>query len=103
MSNVYPLRARPSALRSVIPRCSRIAFRDVQSLDKTLATTMTAITPSQDRTGDREVLRLVTLSYLDPPLGYRITGEGSGAVAFGRGSALVRLEEDSDGTFFIMR
>jgi uncharacterized protein len=37
----------------------------------------------------------VTLSDLDPPVGYTISGEGTGGVAgFARGSAKVALEED---------
>jgi carbon monoxide dehydrogenase subunit G len=38
----------------------------------------------------------VTLSDLDPPNSYRITGEGSGGVAgFAKGGAAVRLEAES--------
>ena len=41
----------------------------------------------------------VTLSALDPPNGYRISGEGQGGVAgFGKGSAVVRLADDPGGT-----
>lgn len=41
----------------------------------------------------------VTLSDLDPPNGYTISGEGSGGMAgFAKGSAKVRLEEDGDAT-----
>jgi len=41
----------------------------------------------------------VTLSDLDPPNGYKITGEGQGGAAgFARGGAQVRLEPDGDGT-----
>ena len=41
----------------------------------------------------------VTLSDLDPPNGYTITGEGSGGAAgFGKGGASVRLEPDGTGT-----
>jgi uncharacterized protein len=39
---------------------------------------------------------LVTLSDLDPPNSYRISGEGSGGVAgFAKGAAAVRLESES--------
>jgi carbon monoxide dehydrogenase subunit G len=39
----------------------------------------------------------VTLSDLDPPHGYTITGEGQGGVAgFAKGGATVRLEADGD-------
>jgi carbon monoxide dehydrogenase subunit G len=41
----------------------------------------------------------VTLSDLDPPNGYKITGEGQGGAAgFAKGGAEVRLEPDSGGT-----
>lgn len=41
----------------------------------------------------------VTLSDLDPPNGYTITGEGSGGMAgFAKGSAKVRLEPDGEAT-----
>src|SRR5207245_834820 len=41
----------------------------------------------------------VTLSDLDPPQSYTITGEGSGGVAgFAKGSAKVTLTEDGDAT-----
>lgn len=40
----------------------------------------------------------VTLSDLDPPNGYKIAGEGQGGVAgFGKGSAVVTLEDDGAG------
>jgi uncharacterized protein len=41
----------------------------------------------------------VTLSGLDPPNGYTISGEGSGGAAgFAKGSAVVRLVEESGAT-----
>jgi len=41
----------------------------------------------------------VTLSELDPPNGYRISGEGQGGVAgFAKGAAAVKLADDGDGT-----
>jgi carbon monoxide dehydrogenase subunit G len=41
----------------------------------------------------------VTLSDLDPPNGYTITGEGQGGAAgFAKGGAKVQLEPDGDGT-----
>ena len=41
----------------------------------------------------------VTLSDLDPPNGYKITGEGQGGAAgFAKGGADVRLEPDGNGT-----
>ncbi|MBM3512487.1 MAG: carbon monoxide dehydrogenase subunit G [Alphaproteobacteria bacterium] len=41
----------------------------------------------------------VTLSDIDPPNGYTISGEGKGGVAgFAKGGARVRLKDDADGT-----
>ncbi len=41
----------------------------------------------------------VKLSDIDPPNGYRISGEGNGGVAgFAKGGATVRLEDDGPGT-----
>jgi carbon monoxide dehydrogenase subunit G len=41
----------------------------------------------------------VTLSDIDPPNGYRITGEGEGGVAgFAKGGAVVKLETVEGGT-----
>ena len=41
----------------------------------------------------------VTLSELDPPNGYKISGEGKGGVAgFAKGEAKVRLEDAEGGT-----
>ena len=80
----------PEVLRLCIPGCKEI--------EKTSATGFTA----------KVVLRVgpvkapfrghVTLSDLDPPNGYTISGEGEGGVAgFARGQATVRLA-DNDGT-----
>jgi carbon monoxide dehydrogenase subunit G len=46
----------------------------------------------------------VTLSDIDPPNGYRISGEGQGGVAgFAKGGAVVRLaEEEGDGTLLTL-
>jgi carbon monoxide dehydrogenase subunit G len=75
-----------AVLKACIPGCD--------SLDKTSDTEMTArvtlkMGPVKASFGGK-----VTLSDLDPPNGYRITGEGSGGVAgFAKGGAVVRLEE----------
>ena len=81
----------PQVLKACIPGC--------QSLEKTDETHMSAIAtirvgPISARfTGD------VTLSDLDPPNGYRITGEGQGGAAgFAKGGARVRLSSEGDGT-----
>jgi carbon monoxide dehydrogenase subunit G len=44
----------------------------------------------------------VTLSHIDPPNGYTITGEGQGGVAgFAKGGAQVKLADDGDATLLI--
>jgi carbon monoxide dehydrogenase subunit G len=78
----------PEILKQCIPGC--------QSLDMTSPTEMTAtvvfrVGPVKATFGGK-----VTLSDLDPPNSYRISGEGSGGVAgFAKGGALVRLESES--------
>lgn len=80
-----------AVLKQCIPGC--------ESIEKTSATEMTAkvvlkIGPVKASFGGK-----VTLSELDPPNGYRITGEGSGGVAgFAKGGALVKLVPDGDAT-----
>ncbi|WP_441244465.1 CoxG family protein [Tardiphaga sp. 768_D3_N2_1] len=79
----------PEILKQCIPGC--------QELDMTSPTEMTAkvvikVGPVKATFGGK-----VTLSDLDPPIGYRITGEGSGGVAgFAKGGAAIRLEAVSD-------
>lgn len=82
----------PDVLRICIPGC--------EELEKT-----------EDDSGFRAVAKLkvgpvsarfkgkVTLSDLDPPNGYKITGEGEGGVAgFAKGGATVALSEKDGGT-----
>ena len=77
----------PLILKQCIPGC--------QSLDMSSPTEMTAIVvfrvgPVKATFGGK-----VTLSDLDPPNSYRISGEGSGGVAgFAKGGATVRLESE---------
>lgn len=79
----------PDILKQCIPGC--------QSLELTSPTNMTAkviikVGPVKATFGGN-----VTLSDLDPPNGYRITGEGSGGIAgFAKGGAVVRLEAVGD-------
>lgn len=78
----------PAVLKQCIPGC--------QSLDMTAPNEMTAtvvlkVGPVKATFGGK-----VTLSDLDPPNSYRITGEGSGGIAgFAKGGATVRLESES--------
>lgn len=81
----------PDVLKAAIPGC--------QEITKTSDTDMTAkvklkIGPISATFGGK-----VTLSDLDPPNGYTISGEGSGGVAgFAKGGAQVRLVEEGPDT-----
>src|SRR6202000_2464478 len=78
----------PEVLKKCIPGC--------QSLEMISPTEMTAtvvfkVGPVKATFGGK-----VTLSDLDPPNSYRISGEGTGGVAgFAKGGATVRLEAES--------
>jgi len=74
-------------LRRCIPGCER--------LDMTSPTDMTATVVIKVGPVKASFAGKVALSDLDPPNGYRITGEGAGGVAgFAKGGAVVRLEAD---------
>jgi hypothetical protein len=81
----------PEILKRCIPGC--------QEIDKVSDTEFTAkvglaVGPVKATFNGR-----VTLSDMDPPNGYKISGEGQGGVAgFGKGSAIVRLSDDPAGT-----
>ncbi|HEY3911535.1 MAG TPA: carbon monoxide dehydrogenase subunit G [Stellaceae bacterium] len=81
----------PEMLRQAIPGC--------QTIEKTSDTEFTAkvvakVGPVKATFGGK-----VTLSDLDPPKAYTISGEGSGGVAgFAKGSAKVHLDEDGEAT-----
>ena len=78
-------------LRACIPGC--------QQLVKESETEMTAIAVIKVGPISARFQGKVTLSELDPPNGYRITGEGQGGVAgHAKGGAAVRLSDDGDGT-----
>ena len=78
-------------LRQCIPGCESL---ERQSDTDMLARAKLVIGPVKATFNGK-----VKLSELDPPNGYRITGEGSGGVAgFARGSALVRLAEEESAT-----
>lgn len=81
----------PDILRKCIPGC--------QELDKHSDTEMTAVAVIKVGPVSAKFQGAVTLSDLDPPNGYRITGEGQGGVAgFAKGSAEVGLTADGDAT-----
>ncbi|MDQ0391024.1 SRPBCC family protein [Labrys monachus] len=78
----------PKVLKDCIPGCQSL---EMTSPTEMVATVVIKIGPVKASFGGK-----VTLSDLDPPNGYRISGEGSGGVAgFAKGGATVRLEAES--------
>lgn len=78
-------------LRVCIPGC--------QELTKSSDTEMSAVAVMKVGPVKARFQGAVTLSDLDPPNGYKITGEGQGGVAgFAKGVATVRLEAADGGT-----
>jgi carbon monoxide dehydrogenase subunit G len=81
----------PAVLQACIPGC--------ESLEKTSDTEMKArvrlrIGPVSATFGGK-----VTLSDIDPPNGYKISGEGQGGAAgFAKGGAVVKLRDDAGST-----
>src|SRR5215472_9782138 len=78
-------------LKQSIPGC--------QSIEKISDTEMNAKVTIKIGPVKANFAGKVTLSDLDPPNGYTITGEGQGGAAgFAKGGAKVQLEPDGDGT-----
>jgi carbon monoxide dehydrogenase subunit G len=78
----------PEVLKQCIPGCQDL---EMSSPTDMTATVVLKVGPVKATFGGK-----VTLSDLDPPNGYRISGEGSGGVAgFAKGGAAVRLESES--------
>lgn len=78
-------------LRQCIPGC--------ESIEKTSETEMVAKVTLRIGPVKASFAGTVTLSDLDPPNGYTISGEGSGGMAgFAKGGANVTLEADGDAT-----
>ena len=77
----------PAVLKQCIPGCQSL---EVTAPNEMTATVVFKVGPVKATFGGK-----VTLSDLDPPNSYRISGEGSGGVAgFAKGGAAVRLESD---------
>src|SRR5476649_708381 len=81
----------PEMLRQCIPGCEEIVkLSDVEWTAKVTA----KVGPVKAKFGGK-----VTLSDLDPPNGYTITGEGTGGAAgFAKGGAAVKLVDQGAGT-----
>jgi uncharacterized protein len=81
----------PEILKQAIPGC--------QTIEKLSDTEFTAKVVAKVGPVKATFNGKVTLSDLDPPQGYTITGEGTGGVAgFARGSAQVKLDDDGAAT-----
>ena len=81
----------PEILKQSIPGCEKI--------EKLSDTEMTATVVFKVGPVKATMNGKVTLSDLDPPKGYTITGEGSGGAAgFAKGGAKISLEEDGTAT-----
>jgi carbon monoxide dehydrogenase subunit G len=78
----------PAVLKQCIPGCQSL---EMSSPTEMTATVVIKIGPVKATFGGK-----VTLSDLDPPNSYRITGEGAGGVAgFAKGGATVKLTAES--------
>jgi uncharacterized protein len=78
----------PLVLKQCIPGCQNL---EMSSPTEMTATVVFKVGPVKATFGGK-----VTLSDLDPPNSYRISGEGSGGVAgFAKGGASVRLESET--------
>src|ERR1041384_7475138 len=81
----------PETLKQCIPGC--------ESVEKVSDTEFTAKVVARVGPVRASFSGKVTLSDLDPPNGYTITGEGTGGVAgFATGSAIVHLPRDGGAT-----
>jgi len=81
----------PELLKAAIPGC-----KSIEKVSDTEFNASAAVTfgPVKATFGGK-----VKLSDLDPPRGYRISGEGAGGAAgFAKGSAVVRLTQQGSGT-----
>lgn len=80
----------PDVLRACIPGC--------QSLETTGDNGFAAVAKVKVGPVSATFKGKVTLSDIDPPNGYRITGEGEGGVAgFAKGGAVVKLQDAENG------
>ena len=80
----------PEILKQCIPGCESLEMANPNEMT---ATVVLKVGPVKATFGGK-----VTLSDLDPPNSYRITGEGNGGIAgFAKGGATVKLSEESPG------
>src|SRR5215471_21212187 len=90
-AEVYKKLSDPAVLKACIPGCEQL---DKLSDHEFQAVSTMRVGPVKARWKGN-----VTLSDLDPPNGYKISGEGEGGVAgFAKGGAVVKLAEKDGGT-----
>jgi hypothetical protein len=88
---VYQKLNDPEVLKACVPGC--------ESLEKLSDTEFQAVSVMKIGPVKARWKGKVTLSDLDPPNGYKITGEGEGGVAgFAKGGAAVHLSDKDGGT-----
>jgi len=81
-------------LKAAIPGCESISYISASEIDAVVVAKIGPVKAS--------FKGLITLSDLDPPHGYTIRGEGKGGAAgFAKGGAMVRLQQETDGTRLI--
>ncbi len=81
------------------PETLKACITGVQSLDKTSDTTFSAAVKLKIGPVSATFKGRVELTNIDPPNGYRISGEGEGGIAgFAKGGADVALSEVPEGT-----
>lgn len=81
----------PDVLKACIPGCQSLTMKSPNELEATVKIKIGPV--SATFSGE------VTLSNLNPPESYTISGEGKGGIAgFAKGGADVRLTEDGEGT-----
>ncbi|MDB5762544.1 MAG: carbon monoxide dehydrogenase subunit family protein [Herminiimonas sp.] len=88
---VYEALNNPEILKQSMPGCQELNKVSDTGFDAVVVIKVGPIKATFKMAG--------TLSDLDPPNGYTISGEGKGGVAgFAKGSAKVHLEQDGDAT-----
>ena len=93
---VFEALNNPTVLQACIPGC--------ESLEKTSDTELKAKVRMRIGPVSASFAGKVTLSDLDPPNGYKITGEGQGGAAgFAKGGAVVTLRQDCGDTILNYR
>lgn len=75
----------PEVLKACIPGCQELTRQSDSQIDAKITA---QFGPVRSQFAAR-----ITLSDIDPPSGYTLSGEGKSVVGFGRGSATVRLSD----------